>query len=45
LCFEKRFLGQNSVFRLKSNILSPQKNFWAGYATGTVGMDWNRLPS
>ena len=34
LCFE-RFSKQNSVIRLKSNILPPQ-NFWAGYATGLV---------
>jgi len=33
LCFERRFSKQNSVIRLKSNILAPQ-NFWAGYATG-----------
>ena len=32
LCFESRFSKQNSVIRLKSNILAPQ-NFWAGYAT------------
>ena len=32
LCFERRFSKQNSVIRLKSNILAPQ-NFWAGYAT------------
>jgi len=31
LCFERRFSEQNSVIRLKSNILAP--NFWAGYAT------------
>jgi len=31
LCFERRFSKQNSVIRLKSNILAPQ-NFWAGYA-------------
>jgi len=31
LCFEKRF-SNNSVIRLKSNILAPT-NFWAGYAT------------
>jgi len=28
------FVRQNSVIRLKSNILSPP-NFWAGYATVT----------
>jgi len=32
LCFERRFSQQNSVIRLKSNILAPT-NFWAGYAT------------
>ena len=31
LCFERRDPKQNSVFRLKSNILPPQ-HFWAGYA-------------
>ena len=39
LCFERRFSKQNSVIRLKSNILGPRKflslpNFWADYATG-----------
>jgi len=39
LCFERRFSKQNSVIRVKSNILAPKKffwfppNFWAGYAT------------
>jgi len=32
LCFERRFSKQNTVIRLKSNIL-PLPNFWAGYAT------------
>jgi len=32
LCFERRFSKQNSVIRLKSNILGPP-NFWAGYTT------------
>jgi len=32
LCFERRFSKQNSVIRLKSNILA-LPNFWAGYAT------------
>jgi len=32
LCFERPFSKQNSVIRLKSNILPP-KNFWTGYAT------------
>ena len=32
LCFERHFSKQNSVVRLKSNILPPPK-FWAGYAT------------
>ena len=31
-CFERRFSKQNSVIRLKSNILPPP-NSWAGYAT------------
>jgi len=31
-CFERRFSKQNSVIRLKSNILAPP-NFWSGYAT------------
>jgi len=43
LCFERRFSKQNSVIRLKSNILDPQifcpQNFSAGYATG-VGLSW-----
>jgi len=40
LCFERRFSKQNSVIRLKPNILPtqnflpPQKIFWAGYVTG-----------
>jgi len=34
LCFERRFSKQNSVIRLKSNILAPPKNFWTGYAAG-----------
>jgi len=39
VCFERRFSKQNSVIRLKLNILAPSKffatppNFWAGYAT------------
>jgi len=33
LCFERRYPKQNSVIRLKSNILA-QKKFWARYATG-----------
>jgi len=41
LCFERRFAKQNSVIRLKSNILAPPNflvppNFWAGYATGSL---------
>ena len=39
LCFEKRFSKQNTVIRLKSNILPLPKNFWAGYATAS------RIPS
>jgi len=46
LCFERRFSKQNSVIRLKSNILAPRKFFppklWAGYPTGTSGL---RRPS
>jgi len=40
LCFERRFSKQNSVFRLKSNILGPLQEFLASpkfsacYATG-----------
>jgi len=37
-CFERPFSRQNSVIRLKSNILAPKfirspPNFWVGYAT------------
>jgi len=38
LCFERRYHKQNSVIRLKSNILAPP-NFWAGlryYLQGLV---------
>ena len=35
LCFERRFSKQNSVIRLKSDILHPP-NFWTGYATGSM---------
>jgi len=34
LCFERRFSKENSVIRLRSNILLPP-NFWASYATGS----------
>jgi len=38
LSFERRFSKQNSVIRLKSNIVPPKfvapPNFWAGCATG-----------
>jgi len=42
LCFERRFSKQNSVIRLKSNILAHTKffappNFSAGYATVSAG--------
>jgi len=42
LCFERRYHKQNSVIRLKSNILTPTKffgppNAWAGYATACRG--------
>jgi len=33
LCFAGRFSKENSVIRLKSNILPLPKNFWAGHAT------------
>jgi len=38
LCLETLFSKQNSVIRLKSNILAPQiflapSKFWTGYAT------------
>ena len=39
LCFERRFSRQNSVLRLKSNILA-HPNFWAGYATGPQAKEW-----
>jgi len=46
LCFERRFSKQNSVIRLKSNILAPTnffapknflapQSFWVGYATAS----------
>ena len=35
LCFERRFSKQNSIIRLKWNILVPP-NFWTGYATGNA---------
>jgi len=42
LCCERRYHKQNSVIRLKSNILAPTKffgslNFWAGYSTACRG--------
>jgi len=37
LCFESFFSKQNSIIRLQSNILAPQK-FWAGYATALVDL-------
>jgi len=42
LCFERRYPKQNTVARLKSNILSPKKclappKIWAGYDTTTCG--------
>jgi len=41
LCFESRFSKQNSVIRLKSNILPPPNigshpNSWSGYATAYI---------
>jgi len=48
LSFERRFSKQNSVIRLKSNILPPA-NFWAGYATAMKGFikddfaQWSRV--
>jgi len=49
------FSKQNSVIRLKSNLLSPQ-NFWSGYATDVtfkmrlfvaiqIQMTWITVPS
>jgi len=35
LRFERRYLKENTVARLKSNILAPQK-FWAGYANESL---------
>jgi len=35
LCFEREYLKQNTVARLKSNILTHPK-FWAGFATAPV---------
>jgi len=35
LGFERRFSKQNSVIRLKSNILAPPK-FWAHYAVNVL---------
>ena len=37
LCFDKRYLRQNTVARLKSSILDLPKTFWAGYAIGCEG--------
>jgi len=34
-CFESCFSKQNSVIRLKSNILPPP-NLWAGYGTAAL---------
>ena len=41
LCLERRFSKQNSVIRLKSNIL-PTPNFWAGYAIGSLEKDTDK---
>jgi len=45
LCVERRFSKQNSVIRLKSNILAPSPNFCAGYDTAAtndefLAVDW-----
>ena len=32
LCFERSFFKENSAICLKSNILAPPQNLWAGYA-------------
>jgi len=45
LCFERHFSKQNSVIRLKLNILAPPKflplpNFWAGYDTVWCQQHW-----
>jgi len=37
LCFNKQYLKQNTVVRLKLNILTHQK-FWAGHATAHVSI-------
>jgi len=42
LCFERRISEQNSVIRLKSNILPPKKifgppNSWTGYSHWALG--------
>jgi len=37
LCFKKEYLKQNTVARLKSNILTHPK-FWAGLATPHVSI-------
>jgi len=42
LSFERRFSKQNSVIRLKSNILAPQ-NFWSGYATARNSVSLGRI--
>jgi len=41
LCFERQYTKQNSVIRLKSNILVPKffwviPKFWAGYGTDYI---------
>jgi len=38
LCFERRFSKQNSVIRLKSNILAPKKIF------GSLQILWLAMP-
>ena len=43
LCFERRFSKQNSVIRLKSNILPPP-NIWSGYGTVTILKQFNETP-
>jgi len=37
LCFKRQYLKQNTVARLKSNILT-QSRFWAGHVTAHVSI-------
>jgi len=40
LCFVKQYPKQNSIIHLKSNIIAPPQNFWAGYGTGCDRKNW-----